>query len=100
LDENVGSSDATAIDKAVTEAERAVLASKLAQQKADQLEKARIETLDRGKRLKKAAFDAKKEAAKARKAADKAEKAERKAQKEARKAAEMAGRANQAARRS
>ena len=100
LDENVSSTDIATHDRAATEAERAVFAAKLAQQKAEQLERARIETLERAKRLKKAASDAMKEASKARKAADRAEKAERKAQKEVRKAAEMAGRANQAARRS
>jgi hypothetical protein len=91
---------ASAEAAATTEAERAVLAAKIAQEKAERLHTAAIDTKQESQRLKKAAENAKKEAARAWKAAEKAEKAERKAQKEAKHAAEHAGKANQAARRS
>lgn len=92
--------EATPSETATTEADRAVLAAKRAQEKVERLERATKETSEELKRLKKAAGIASKEAEKARKAAEKAEKAESKSQKEANKAADQASKANQAARRS
>ena len=89
-----------ATEVARTEAERAVLAAKRAQEKVVRLEQGARESADEAKRLTNAAKAARKEAEKARKAAGRAEKAESKAQKEAKKASEQANKANQAARRS
>lgn len=88
------------LDKARTDAERAMDAAKRAQEKAVRLDRAARDTDEESKRLKKAAGSARKESEKAWKAAEKAEKAESKAEKEAKKAAEQASKANQAARRS
>jgi hypothetical protein len=92
--------DAEPLDAARTEADRAVMASKRADEKAERLTKAARDTNEEAKRLKKAADKSKKEAAKARKAAKKAKDDERKAEKHAHKAAEHAGKANRAARES
>ena len=88
------------LDAARTEAERAMLASKRADEKAERLKKAAEYAREEGKRLKKAAGKSKKDARNARKAAEKAEKDEKMAEKHAQKAAEQAGKANRAARRS
>lgn len=87
-------------DIARSETERAIYAARMAQQKADLLEKESEEKKEESKRLKKAAENARKEAHKAERAAEKAEKAERKAEKEANKASEEAAKAGKAARRS
>jgi len=99
LEENQNGS-ASAEEAASNDAERAVLAAKIAHEKAERLAKAQNETKQESERLKKAAANARKEASRASRAAKKAEKAETKAQKEAKHAAEHAGKANQAARRS
>lgn len=83
-----------------SETERAIYAARMAQQKAELLEKEGEEKKEESKRLKKAAGNARKEARKAKRAAEKAEKAERKAGKEASKASEEAAKAGKAARRS
>jgi hypothetical protein len=85
-------------DRAFTDAERALRASKNAEERADWLDRTSAQRMEEGKRLKKQAGEARKEANRAREAAKKAQKAERKAAKQAKKAAEEADKAREAAR--